>query len=194
MSARLLASLTALVVCCGTLASCTEDDTAETTETTAPTTTLLQLDPDAVTDDLVLPPGVINPLGPYNPVIYSLETGACFTLLTVTLGQTVTEYVTGPPCDGEHESEMYFTIEHPAGRDERYPGEDELRAWALDQCYTQFEPFVGQIYELSTLEIGFSMPPRENWEDPVARFRKVSCWVSDVDEELLVGSMRGSAR
>ncbi len=177
----------ALVACSGS-----DGATAPTTSVAA-TTTILTAEA-AELAGLPQLQGLGQPLGPYDPAIYELDIGACFILLPINVGQTLTEFVLGRSCEETHEHEMYFTVEHPAGRDERYPGEDAMREWALRRCYETFQDFVGQIYELSALEIGFSMPPREYWEDSARRFRRVSCWVGDNDGVDLVGTARGTAR
>ena len=53
---------------------------------------------------------------------------------------------------------------------------------------------MGEIYELSELELGFLTPPRTNFEDEVARFRGVHCYVYLEDDTELVGTARGSKR
>lgn len=170
-----------------------DDEVASTTTVADTTTTIAQLD-EGEDPAIDLPPDAGAPLGPYDPIIYSLDIGACFNLYTVALSQTVTEFVTAPACDAPHQNEVYFRVEHPGGPDEPYPGDDAMREWALRRCYEQFESFVGQIYELSSLEIGLAMPPREYWEDSARRFRRVTCWVSGSEDEPLIGSTRGTGR
>ena len=132
---RLVLVPVVVLVLLGAACSSDDEEPAATTTTPESTTTILFIDPDVIEEGLVFLPGVINPLGPYDPVIFGLAAGACFDLLTVTVGQQITQYVTGPPCDGEHEYEMYFTVDHPAGPDDPFPSEDELRSCALEHGY-----------------------------------------------------------
>jgi hypothetical protein len=72
-----------------------------------------------------------------------------------------------------------------------YPGEDPMQAFARRECVVSFEPFVGERYEVSELEIGYYLPSPTEWDEGM---RRIGCYLYDVSGEGLVGSMRGSTR
>ena len=67
-----------------------------------------------------------------------------------------------------------------------------MEAFARAQCYGAFADFVGQIYELSELELGYLTPDRVDFEHEQARFRAIHCYVHRGDGEELVGSASDS--
>jgi hypothetical protein len=69
-----------------------------------------------------------------------------------------------------------------------------MDAFATAECYGAFSDFVDEIYELSELELGFLTPSRTNFEDDVARFRGVHCYVHLGGDAELVGTAGGSKR
>jgi hypothetical protein len=103
------------------------------------------------------------------------------------------EVFTRVPCEGEHAGEVFHFENHPAPFGDPYPSDRDLRTYALQVCYAQFQPFVGVQYEVSMLEIGAFTPPKENWEDSKARYRGIICYVTAESGEPLVGTMRGRA-
>lgn len=94
-------------------------------------------------------------------------------------------------CSIAHESEVYLQRNFPAGADEPYPGEEDLERWAEQQCYAEFEAFVGAEYELSALQIGVIHPSLTTWTGP-GLHREVTCFVYSASGGGLEGSMANS--
>jgi hypothetical protein len=69
-----------------------------------------------------------------------------------------------------------------------------MEAFATAECYDAFADFVGTIYELSALELGFLTPSRASFEHDVAQFRGVHCYVFREDGVEMTGSAGGSLR
>ena len=97
-------------------------------------------------------------------------------------------------CAGPHQKEIYLLTEHPARAGAPWPGDQEMDAFATAECYGAFSACGGESYELSELELGFLTPSRTNFEDDVARFRGVHCYVHLGGDAELVGTARGSKR
>ena len=126
--------------------------------------------------------------------LHDLVAGDCFNRYSWSNDERLIEIDTKVDCSGPHQSEIYLRTEHPAQAGAPWPGDREMDAFATAECYGAFASFVGEIYELSELELGFLTPPRTNFEDEVARFRGVHCYVYLEDDTELVGTARGSKR
>ena len=75
-----------------------------------------------------------------------------------------------------------------------FTGRDPIEEFARTTCYGAFESFVGVAFEVSDLEITFTVPPEENFTDPQARYRGVVCYLYDPGGRPLSGSARGTRR
>ena len=95
-------------------------------------------------------------------------------------------------CDEPHGYQIFHRFDYPAPHPSPHPGDSAMRNYELQTCYREFESWVGSGYETSTLDIGVITPPRENFEDDVARYRGIHCWVEPADGGKLSGSARGS--
>lgn len=93
-------------------------------------------------------------------------------------------------CSLPHDKEVYAINVFDAGPDDPYPGEELMKGIATRLCYNSFAEFVGETYEESIYDIDLTYPPRENYEDPIGRYRDIICMV--VTSEQTVGSARGS--
>ena len=91
------------------------------------------------------------------------------------------------PCDRPHGSEAYHSF---VLRDREHPGDEPLATAAEQGCIAGFQPFVGEAYERSALEIASLTPTDEAWE---AGDRTVVCFVKDPDRRT-TGTLRGAAR
>lgn len=96
-------------------------------------------------------------------------------------------------CSQPHQKEIYFATEFPAPGGAPFPGDAAMAEWSTEVCYSAFEPFVGEAYEVSRYEITFIHPTEATFEHEVGRHRRVSCVVFDNNGEELIGSARGSA-
>ncbi len=152
--------------------------TGDTEASTPVTTTTGRLDPAA------LPGVIVNK--------YDLLPGECFSQFDEITEQTRSVVTTRIDCDQPHQSEVYALLHYPVPHPALFPGDDAIRRWAIVNCYDAFEAYVGAPYELSALEIGVFVPTADNFENPVARYRGVHCWVQRDDGGELDLSVRGS--
>lgn len=119
--------------------------------------------------------------------VFDLETGDCFD----TEEEDVVEEVNQVDCASPHEYELYAIIDHPAGSDDAYPGDDELGAFAEDECIgSSFDTFVGRDYQESELHVYYLQPSADTWSDGD---REVLCSLY-LPDGTLEGSMEGSDR
>ena len=149
-------------------------------------------DPD---EDAPAELGPIDPLDIAGEIIneYALANGDCFNRFEGLQAGRRLAITARVGCDEPHWAEVYHTFELEAPHPTVYPGDDTVREYSLRICYEQFEPFVGEIYELSVYEIGVFTPNRTNFEHDVARYRGVHCWLYHADEETVSGTARGAA-
>ncbi len=154
---------------------------------TAPTTTAVETLPSLA--DEVAPDWFGEPVN-----LHDLTAGDCFNRYAWSNGERLIELDTKVPCDVPHQNEIYLHVQHPARTGAPWPGDEEMAAFAVSQCYDAFEDFVGVIYEVSELELGYLTPNRANFEHEKAQFRGVHCYVYDQDGEDLFGSAHGSLR
>lgn len=119
--------------------------------------------------------------------IFDVEAGDCFSIE----GLDDIESVDVVPCEQPHEYEAFAVVEHPAGDDDPYPGEDETLDYADDACRDEFEAYVGAPYEVSELYITSVYPSEATWS---LGDRAITCTLREEDEREVTGSARGSGR
>jgi len=124
--------------------------------------------------------------------LHDMEDGSCFNRYSWVQDDRQVELDTRVPCLDPHQHEVYLRTQHPARAGAPWPGDREMEAFARAQCYGAFADFVGQIYELSELELGYLTPDRVDFEHEQARFRSIHCYVHRGDGEEMVGSARDS--
>jgi len=121
--------------------------------------------------------------------VFDLEIGDCFRAD----GDQV-ESVTVVDCERPHFYEAYDVVDHEAGPDEPYPGDEAILEYADTQCQVGFEAFVGLDYQSSVWFITSVTPSEETWPEGD---REIICTLNqrdDVDEPIEVsGSAQGSA-
>lgn len=124
---------------------------------------------------------------------YDLLVGTCFNQYTyLDRNDLPAQLTTAIGCTRPHNGQVYAIVVHDAQPGAPYPGEDAVNRWGQDQCYEQFEPFVGLAYELSQLDIGMITPSRTDWEGEDSR-RRISCFVHSYRGLLIVGTMEDIA-
>lgn len=96
-------------------------------------------------------------------------------------------------CSQAHIYEVFHSFEINAPHPSIYPGDTAMHDYARKVCYEQFNAYVGEIYELSIYEIGVFTPDRVNFEDDVARYRGVRCWLYPEGEQPVHRSALGTA-
>ncbi|MYI31159.1 MAG: hypothetical protein F4119_07395 [Acidimicrobiia bacterium] len=121
---------------------------------------------------------------------YDLLIGTCFNQYTyLDRNDLPAQLTTAVGCSRQHNAQIYAIIIHPAAAATPYPNEKTLNEWGQAQCYKQFEPFVGEVYEKSQLDIGMITPSRSDWEGEDKR-RQISCFVHSYEGLLIIGDMR----
>lgn len=183
---RLLAAVAMAIL----LAACTDDPSDPQSPTSDPaeaTTSIVEVRPTLADE------GIPNWVGDVVN-LHDLEDGACFNRYSWVQDDRHVELDTRVPCGGPHQHEVYLRTEHPARAGAPWPGDREMEAFARAQCYGAFAAFVGEIYELSELELGYLTPSRTDFEHEDARFRGIHCYLLRDDGEEMVGSARDSRR
>jgi hypothetical protein len=172
------------------LAACADDPydpASPTAGSGAATTSILETRPTLADE------GIPNWVGEVVN-LHDVEEGSCFNRYSWVQEDRQVELDTRVPCIGPHQHEVYLRTEHPARAGAPWPGDREMEAFARTQCYGAFADFVGEIYELSELELGYLTPTRADFEHEQARFRGIHCYVQRGDGEEMVGSARDSRR
>jgi len=123
---------------------------------------------------------------------FELGEGMCFNdyLETDPDSTDTAEVTTRINCDRLHDGEVFAEHTHPADGSVAFPGTTELQRWGVERCYGAFEAFVGEVYELSPLELGVILPDESSWT--AGLYRTVHCYVQAPGDQQLEGSMRGS--
>ncbi len=158
-------------------------------------------DPAATDTTVAVPPDVIGTAPPATEPAIPDWTGDVVNPLDVHIGECINKYswienerrvqlTTQVSCDGPHEREVYFETNFPAEFGAPYPGADFLNEYARTVCYREFATFVGSAYEVSELELDFTIPPEEPFMDRAARYRGIVCYALRADGEPLTGTAR----
>lgn len=149
------------------------------------TTTMVEVRPSLADDEIPDWVGeVVN--------LHDLESGACFNSYAWVKDDRQVAIDTRVPCGGPHQHEIYLRTAHPARPGAPWPGDREMEAYARAECYAAFADFVGIIFELSELELGYLTPSRTDFEHDRAVFRGIHCFVHRPDGTDLVGTAAGS--
>lgn len=124
---------------------------------------------------------------------HDLLVGTCFNQYTyLDRNDLPAQLTTAIGCTRPHNAQVYAILIHDAPAGAPYPGEEVVNSWGLNQCYEQFDPFVGLAYELSQLDIGMITPSRTEWEGEDNR-RRIACYVHSYKRLLIVGTMEDIA-
>jgi hypothetical protein len=187
-----------LIIASLAMMSCSGGDDSTVSTTTSGTPDAATSVPEADIDGsgVAIPdlsPGE-TPIGPYYDGIYGLAVGECFNLRRTTSGVGIVDFVLSFPCDLGHENELFADTSYPADNNARYPGEDEVRAWALRYCYEEFNTFVGVPYEQSVYELRYDSPTPEYCEDEARCYRGGRCGGRGTGDDLSAGTAGASNR
>ncbi len=156
-------------------------DSGNTTSTTVAPNTISV--PTTTTDLTVIQGVVINQ--------YLLGIGECFNQVKDLQQGVQVVVTTSVGCFIPHQSQVFHRLEFPAGSPAVYPGDKVMRDFALQSCYREFEAWVGTKYETSELDIDVLTPNQTNFEDSVARYRGIHCFVYRSDGDNLTTTTRG---
>ncbi len=161
-----------------------DEEAGDEGEPDGATTLPPDLSGDEPRDPTTMPGAVINQ--------YVLNIDQCFDRIEDLVSGRTRIITTLLPCSSSHRFQIFGRLDYPAPHPSLYPGDGTMENFALDSCYLRFEDWAGIAYEISELEIGVLTPDRENFEDELAAYRGIHCWVGAVDGEPLVGTARGS--
>lgn len=117
--------------------------------------------------------------------VFELSAGDCFTAS----GDQV-ETVEVVDCAKPHVYEAFAVLDHDAGPDDPYPGDDAILEWADQACQGDFEDFVGASYDTSKWYITSVTPSQETWD---TGDREIVCTLNLEDQSAVSGSAEGSA-
>ena len=144
---------------------------------------------DTTSTTTTLPPeGLISDIA-------SVEVGQCFNNYRFENERTGASenLFTLIDCRRPHEGEVYHQIIHPAAPDAEYPGDRAMENWEQEECYANFEDWVGQEYVISELYFSSLRPDDQLWKDTSdPSSRRLSCYIRSADGSPLVGSHRNS--
>ena len=144
---------------------------------------------DATSTTTTLPPeGLISDIA-------SVEVGQCFNNYRFENERTGAseDLFTLVDCRRPHEGEVYHQIIHPAAPDAKYPGDRAMDNWEQEECYQNFEDWVGQEYVRSELYFSSMRPNAQLWKDTSdPSSRRLNCYLRSADGSLLAGSHRNS--
>lgn len=113
-------------------------------------------------------------LDPEDTDVFNLQVGDCLNEMDYTDDDTISE-VPLIDCDEPHDYEVYHVTDLEGGDD--YPGEEEVAEMAADECFDEFEGFVGVDHNESSLDTTSLFPVEEGWE--MGDDREVLCMVFD---------------
>lgn len=166
----------------------TEQPTAQLTDEPAKTDEPELTDEPAKTDE---PVDTASPEATEDGTVspFELEIGDCFNV-EEDADSDVDELVKVEliDCEEEHLFEVFEFVNHPAGDDDEYPGDEAIRDFAFEECELEFEDYVGVSYDDSTYYIAYLWPSDESWE---AGDREIVCTVHQGREPT---PAEGSAR
>jgi hypothetical protein len=117
--------------------------------------------------------------------VFDLEVGDCFGSAAGAL-----ETVEVVDCSDTHIYEVFALLDHEAGDDEAYPGDEEIGEYGDEACREPFTGYVGHDYETSVYWITTVTPSAETWAEGD---REVVCTLRLGEEgEETTGSAEGT--
>lgn len=126
-------------------------------------------------DESIATEGTVVDLG-------DLSVGECFTVIA-----RAPETITPQECAEPHDGELYAKRSVAEGFDDTFPGEEEIFWEADDECYLDFEEYVGEAYEDASYSYAAYAPDKQSWS---GGDREIACAIFPFQ----IGSLQGSAR
>lgn len=120
--------------------------------------------------------------------VFTIAVGDCFNDTETSAEAEEVESVPTVPCSEPHDNEVYAEYTFPAGD---YPGVATVEETAMDECYNEWEGFVGTAYEESVLDFYPIYPTSESWNRLDDRL--VTCVAYDPSAQV-TGTLEGAAR
>ena len=118
--------------------------------------------------------------------VFHLSVGDCIVPPTTVQAQISTIKIVS--CHQSHTQEVFALVRDNAGNN--YPGATTLQTFATARCLQQFQPYVGDAYEDSSLFYTFLLPSVRSW---TSEDRTVVCVITTTGQPL-TASVRGSKR
>lgn len=141
----------------------------------------------APTATAAAPSGTAAPDDGEETSVFELEPGDCFSVS----GEQA-ESVLVVDCEQAHVYEVFALIDHEAGDDEAYPGDEEIGEYGDQACRGPFPDYVGHDYETSDYWITTLTPSAETWPEGD---REIVCTLRLGEQgEETTGSAAGSGR
>jgi hypothetical protein len=129
-----------------------------------------------------------------DPLYYIPEVGQCFDRRSVVpeFEEKQVDVLLRLDCQLLHQYEIFGVVEYPLPEegDIVWPGDDAVRDVARAQCSKQFDAYVGAPYETSQLEIGYVLPPEDNF----TLNQLIGCYLYDPAHDRTAGTAQGAAR
>lgn len=122
--------------------------------------------------------------------VFDIQPGQCFNPPSEVKAELATVFAV--PCDTEHIQEAYAraAYEAPTGTEVgAYPGGPALEAFAHKACQANYEPYIGVIYQNSSLFYTYLLPSARGWEQDGDR--TVICFIITTGNNL-TKSVKGS--
>lgn len=129
----------------------------------APTTTTTTAAPTTTTAPPAGTAGTATTVAAATPVT-DLVAGDCVNgsaFSADSTGETTEAQVTD--CTASHDGEVVGVITYTEGPEAAYPGEDQVAAYAEQQCAIAFEAYVGVAYGSSPLSMVSLWPTEDSW-------------------------------
>ena len=114
--------------------------------------------------------------------VFSVKVGDC---LNEPQGTEISD-VELVPCDQPHDYEVFAEHELPEGD---FPS--DVDTLAQDYCLPEFEKFIGQAYDTSSIELTWFSPTQTGWDQQDDRL--IQCIVTDPAGQT-TGSLEGSKK
>lgn len=178
--ARLVLVVALVLTVAGACGGDETERTDETTTTVAPETTTTTEPP-------------LDAGRQVDPVYYVPTVGDCFDRREVTGSDNKqTDVLLRLDCQLLHQYEIFATVPYPRPEDgdTTWPGDDAVRDVARAECSTFFEDYIGAPYETSMLEMGYLLPPEDNF----GVNQLIGCYVYDPTHDRTAGSAQMAAR
>lgn len=121
--------------------------------------------------------------------VHALEPGTCFDDVSALADEGGGEVGQVPvvDCDEPHDNEVFATVTLEG---DAYPGLDEVRRRADDECVDRFEDYVGAAPDAAGLVASHLVPTQQSWS--ASDDRQVVCFLYDLGLEKLEGSVAGT--
>ncbi|MCP3853830.1 MAG: hypothetical protein GY698_03715 [Actinomycetia bacterium] len=169
--------------------------TTSTTTTIAPTTTAA---PATTTSTMATTSTTMAPTTTTSSTTTTMPAPRLLSILQLTVGDCVVDELSAAEdiaqvgvvsCSQPHQSEVYAVLTDPAPDAVPWPGPEALIEASASGCLAEFEPYVGQTFEESALDVLTVLPTAETWPEGD---RDILCIATRLDGRDLDATVRDS--